>query len=1174
MQQSNYQILIQKLDEFIRKYYINHLIRGTLYSVAILGALFIMFSVLEHYVFTSSISSIGFRKTLFYSFLGISGLSLGWLIFRPLVNYFKLGKVISHEQAAGIVGNHFTNVKDKLLNVLQLKQQANFGQTALIQASIDQKIATLKPVPFQTAIDLSENKKYLRYALPPLLLLLLLVLLFPGMITNSTKRILNNNKEFERDALFKFIIPNGNAQIVQYESYELEVTVEGEALPSEVFIEVDNFKYKLEKVTPNTFKYNFVELREDTEFRLTANSVTSKGYTIDVLEKPEIEKFDVKLNYPAYTGRKDESVKGVGDLVVPAGTNIDWLFESVNTDDIKVQFSEGGEPIAAQQSGEKLFSVKKKVTRDGQYKVFMTNKQLPQGDSITYSITVIPDLYPAIEVQKYQDSLNDKIVYFAGEASDDYGLRSLKFNYKVERSGQTVKEDILAIPFTRGKQTTYEHILNVKELELKPGDKLSYYFQVYDNDAVQGSKSAKTPVMYYEMPTIEEVKEQEQENNKEIKTDLESAMKNIQKLSRNVKKAKEQILQKEELNWQDRRELEKLIEQQKELQKQMQKAEENFKENKKNQEEYQKVNEEIQEKQEKLQELFDKIMNDEMKELFEQMQNMLDDLNKEDIMEQLENIEMNDEELEKELDRMMELFKKMEVEKEMTDAIQELDSLAKEQEKLAEQTDDSKKENAEDKDKAAEDKKENGDKENEDKNAEENGDKKDGADKKKESAADKAKQEELKKKQEEINKKFEELEKKMEEIRKKNDELDDPFDMEEEDMEMQEQEIQENLENSSEQLDQKKNKSASKSQKNAAKKMKQMSKKMKEQMKMEQMKKMEEDLRAMRQLLENLVSVSFDQEELIDEVNKTIPNTPTYVRLVQRQHKLQDDFRHVEDSLQALSKRVFQLQSFINEKVTEVKRTLAKSLETLEERQKRTAVVQQQYTMKGVNDLALMLSESMNQMQQQMAQQMPGSQMCEKPGDGKPGGKGQGEGQGPGSKPGFGGMKEMQQKLSEQLKQMQEQMKNGKMPGKGKGGMSQKFAQMAAQQAAIRKAMQDMKNKKQGKGKDGGKDMQEMIDAMDKIETDLVNKRFPNDMLKRQQDIITRLLEAENAEREREYDEKREAEKPKEFTPKMPPALEEYLKKRKGQVEMFKTVSPSLKPYYKNLVEKYFRALN
>ena len=142
------------------------------------------------------------------------------------------------------------------------------------------------------------------------------------------------------------------------------------------------------------------------------------------------------------------------------------------------------------------------------------------------------------------------------------------------------------------------------------------------------------------------------------------------------------------------------------------------------------------------------------------------------------------------------------------------------------------------------------------------------------------------------------------------------------------------------------------------------------------------------------------------------------------------------------------------------------------------------------------------------------------------------------------------------------------MPG------GKQFAQMAAKQAAIRKALQDAKNKKKENGKGGGKEIQDLIDKMDKIETDLVNKRLPNDMNKRQKDILTRLLQAENAERERELDNKREAEKPDKYVPKMPPALEEYLKKRRSQVEMFKTVSPSLKPYYKNLVVTYFRALN
>jgi hypothetical protein len=196
---------------------------------------------------------------------------------------------------------------------------------------------------------------------------------------------------------------------------------------------------------------------------------------------------------------------------------------------------------------------------------------------------------------------------------------------------------------------------------------------------------------------------------------------------------------------------------------------------------------------------------------------------------------------------------------------------------------------------------------------------------------------------------------------------------------------------------------------------------------------------------------------------------------------------------------------------------------------------------------------------------MSGQQMCEKPGDGE-GGEGKKPGK-PGNKPGMGGLKEMQDQLNQQIEKMQQQMKNGKNPS------SKDFAEMAAKQAAIRKALQDMKRKKQQNGKEAGKELQNLINEMDKTETDLVNKKLPNDINKRQQDIMTRLLEHEKSEREREYNNERKSEQPKQAEPKIPPAMQDYLNKRKGQVEMFKTVSPALKPYYKNLVEEYFRSL-
>ena len=186
----NYQLLIEKLDQFIRKYYVNQLVRGSLYTVATLLLLFLSFSLLEYYFYFKPFV----RKTMFWSFIGMSALACWNWLALPMLHYYRLGKIISHEKAAHIIGNHFTDVKDKLLNILQLKQQSqNAAQAELIMASINQKSEEIRFVPFKAAINLSQNRKYLKYALPPLLLLLFLLVAAPSIIRDSTRRLIYEN---------------------------------------------------------------------------------------------------------------------------------------------------------------------------------------------------------------------------------------------------------------------------------------------------------------------------------------------------------------------------------------------------------------------------------------------------------------------------------------------------------------------------------------------------------------------------------------------------------------------------------------------------------------------------------------------------------------------------------------------------------------------------------------------------------------------------------------------------------------------------------------------------------------------------------------------------------------------------------------------------------------------
>jgi hypothetical protein len=1112
LQKSNYQVLVEKLDQFIRKFYVNKLIKGSLYSTAIVLAMLLVFSMLEYFFYFGT----GVRKLFFYSFIGVSIASIGYYVIDPLVRYFHLGKNISHDDAALIIGNHFSDVKDKLLNILQLKRRESGEINAsLITASIEQKTNEIKLVPFKSAINLQQNRKYLKYALPPFLLLIFVLFAAPSIITDSTSRIIQNNKKFAKAAPFSYIVNADDLKVLQFQDFTLNFTTKGSVDPKDAFVVIDGFQYKATKQKDGSFAYTFKNVQKDTEFYLQSGTVESEGYILDVLEKPNLTDFTVALDYPGYVGRLDEVLANTGDLILPEGTKITWLFDAIATDNIGLQF--GSKPrIEAERRSDAEFRFKKSAVSDELYKMFLSNKYIKDSDSLLYSISVVKDQFPTISSEKLVDSLDKTLVYFIGNASDDYGINSLSFNYNITReNGQQLPLQSTKMTKADGREIQYDYVFDIKKIDLKPGDKISFYFEVADNDGVNGSKKSKSTIMTYEKPTLAEVKLQDEMNDEAIKDKLKDALKDIDKLQDNMKKLKEKLLQSKNLNWQDKKEMEKLLDEQKKLQEQIEKAKEKLDENIANQEEFQTQPEEILEKQQKLQELFEKALDPEQKELMDKIKELLQELEKEDAVQMMEEFEMSNETLEKEMDRMLELYKQLEMEKNIKDQIKDLEKLAEEQEKLAEK-----------------------------------------AEKEKESP------EELKKQQDDLNKKLEDLMKKQEELEKKNDELTPPKDMGEKNEEKMD-DAKKDMEKASEDLKKKDSKSASKKQKKAAKKMKDQAAEMESSMEGGESEQAGEDVKTLRQLLENLVKLSYEQEDLIKGLDPRMVNTPAYPGMIRQQFKLQKDFKHIEDTLTALSQRNSDIESFIMDKVADIKFNMKASITQLEERQVPLGQERQRVTMKNVNDLAVMLNESLEKAQKKQSGGMPGSQMCDKPG-GKKGSK-------PGESQPMNKITEGQQGLSDDLKKMKEKLDKEGKEGK-EGGSAKDFAQAAARQAAMRKALQEMQNKKKEEGK-GSKEIDDIIQGMDKIETELVNKRLNGETLKRMKDIETRLLEAERAERQREQDNKRKSETAQEVRRQLPPSLQEYLKKRQAEIDMYKSTSPSLRPYYKALVEDYYKSL-
>jgi hypothetical protein len=1128
MHKSDYDILLLKLDEFIRKYYKNQLIRGMLYSFGAILAFFLVISLMEYYGHFDTF----FRTVLFYLFIASNGYILSKLIVIPILKLNKMGKTLSNEQASGIIGKHFSNVQDKLLNILQLKEQFRISGAeshVLIEASINQKINELKPIPFSSAIDLTRNKKYLKYALIPLLLFFSVLFSAPGIITESTERLIKHGTYFERQLPFKFNIKNKELKIPQQDDFLLHVTVDGKELPEQVFLNLAGREYKLTKEGKNEFSFLFKNVQKNISFRLLADDFSSEEFELIALSKPILLDFTLELNYPKYIGKKNETLHNIGDMVIPAGTKVSWIFSTQNTKQMRLAFASfppAGKDTTffIQPSNENKFDATQVFFKDKTYSISTSNQFLQNNDSVTYSVNVIPDAFPVITVEERKDSVSARRFYYAGTIKDDYGFSRLVFNYRFaihadsldKKDPMTLKSSVIPIAKNVTQQSFY-HYWDMGGLDILPGDEIEYYFEVWDNDGVNGSKSSKSQVMVYRAPTLNEIAHNTEKNNSEIKKDMEESIHQAKVLQKELNELYKKILEKKNLSWEEKKKMDDLLKQQKELENKVNEIKKENSQNDQQKSEFQKPSDEITQKQQQLQQLMDQLMTDDMKKLLEEMQKVMDKMDKNKIQEMLEKMQLSNKDIEKELDRSLELFKKMEFQQALEKTLNQLNELSKKQDELG------------------------------DKSMEKNVDSKD-----------------IKKQQDSLNSNFDSVKKNFDDLQNKNSELEKPQKMP--DTREKQDEISKDMQNSSQELSNGKNKSASKQQKSASQKMNQLAQQMQEMADQNEAQQEGEDEEAIRDILNNLIQLSFDQEALMKEVEKTRSDNPQYVNLSQQQKKLKDDSRMIEDSLFALSKRQAAIASVVNREIAAINSNMEKSIELMGKREDRfrpDIASRQQFSMTSINNLALILNESLNQMQS--AAKKSGS--CNKPGKGKKPGNGK--------RPSASTMRQLQEQLKQQMEALKQGMEKGQKEGglkqgtngmNGANGLSQGLVKVAAQQQALKQMLMQMQ-------KEGGMnpgELQNTMEMIEKSQKDVVNGVLNDETIKRQNKILDKLLDFEKAEKEQGMEQKRQATQAKDDYKRNLSDFTEYNKHKEKETELLKTVPPSFKSFYKNKVSEYF----
>jgi hypothetical protein len=1058
-----------------------------------------------------------FRTILFYFFILLNFSLIAWLVIPSLLAWLKVGKTLSHDEAAEIIGKHFSDVNDKLLNTLQLKKQAalNESHSALINAGIDQKIEQLKPVSFPSAINIKENGKYLKWIIAPVAIIVVIALAAPSVLTESTKRLIHHDEYFAAVAPFQFVVQNSSLSVVQGQDLKLDLKLTGDKLPSDVYIETANNTFKLDKENISRFHYLFSNLQQNVSFKLSANGFASQPYEIKVNLRPSLLHFDVVLDYPAYLHKKNETLNNAGDLTIPAGTVVNWAFHTENTSQLLLNIN--SKMFTIGPNVDNLFEFREKIFQNTAYKLNPINTLVKNSDSASYRINVIADEPPVITVEQKQDSLSMKALYFNGKIQDDHGFSSLVFHYKIGAAGdKNSKTFSKPVKADLGQtQSDFFYYWNLKDIGTQPGDQVTYYFEVADNDAVNGPKKARTPERTLNVPDAQEINQQLNAGTQAIKQKMESAIKLAGQVERESQKLNELLLNKNTLSFDEKKQVADLLQKKKDLDDLVKDIQDENKKNAYNRRENQPQTPEVTGKQQQMDKLLSDLLDPKTQQMLQNLQQLLQQDQKDATRDELAKMQMDNKSLKKELDRMLELYKKMAFDQKLDQSINQLNQLSQEQQKLANQT---KQPNTDTK------------------------------------TAQQA--------QQKLNNDFRDVKKSLDDLQKENAQSEQKTDMG--DPQKDEKNIDQQMQQSSDNLAKNDNSKASQSQQEASKEMKDLADKLKQKDQEGEEAAANVDIDELRQLLKNLINSSFQQENVMEKLKNTSTSDPNYITLAQKQKDIKDNLKTAEDSLYSLSRKVPQIQSTVNKEISEINAHIEQALENLGDRHTPEASSNQQYAMTSMNNLALMLSEALEQMQ-----------------NAKSNGK---SGKGKGKQPSIAAIAKMQQQLNQNMQKAREQMqKQGQQGPQGKSGqgqqgqggqMSEQFAKFAREQEMIRQLLQQINQNENKDGAGSLGNLDKTSQQMEQNERDLVHRSISDETLKRQQQIQSRLLEAEKADQEREQDQKRESNAGKDLPPGYIKALQDYQLVKTKQTEQIKTVSPAMNLYYKQKINIYFDNIN
>ncbi len=262
----------------------------------------------------------------------------------------------------------------------------------------------------------------------------------------------------------------------------------------------------MERGADGGFTLSLNALTSSFKYRVVAGAATSDTFAVAVVRAPRVTRIDVEYTYPKSFGLASRTEEDSGDIYAPAGTDVRLRIHTDAAAASGRMLLGGDTAIDLSPEGDRQsLSGSLKVMADDAYRVTLTDAEgfASRGDT-EYFIRTMEDRSPEVRVVKPASDRRVtplEEVDIEAEAADDFGVASLEFVYSVRGA----KETVVPIRIPANQTTvTASHTLYLEDLDVRPGDFVSYYLRARDLARGKRSSEARSDIFFLEIKNFEE----------------------------------------------------------------------------------------------------------------------------------------------------------------------------------------------------------------------------------------------------------------------------------------------------------------------------------------------------------------------------------------------------------------------------------------------------------------------------------------------------------------------------------------------------------------------------------------------------------------------------------------------------------------------------------------------